>query len=236
MRRVVAGLLGLLVAWLGLAASPAAVAGPPLSACLAYHYDNARTCVSSFGTVLERGSPITYDPDIIPGAVDHWSRGTSARPDGRSSGSTTTYAAPATFVEAAHGTTRPGGQVELAGGDLSSLRRLSVAANSERLLAKADRIEQHLARPDFVHAPENDAMLARIRGAAADGTPLSAADRAFMRHELTESSLMDHGMGAPMAHRIAGWTHRTFGNYDPSVIKQFPDRFGLGWKNYWGIE
>ncbi|TGN66329.1 hypothetical protein EXE59_22005 [Nocardioides eburneiflavus] len=84
--------------------------------------------------------------------------------------------------------------------------------------------------------PHNDAMIARIRSAATEGTPLSAGDRAFMRHELAENWLMNRGLGSGPAHRIAGWTHRTFGNYDPSVIKQFPQNFSPGWKNYWGIQ
>ena len=109
-------------------------------------------------------------------------------------------------------------------------------ASNARLLARADRIEQHLARPEFVRAPQNDAMLARIRSAATEGASLSRADRAFMRHELTENWLMNRGLGARPAHRIAGWTHPTFGNYDPTVIKQFPQNFSPGWKNYWGIE
>ncbi len=124
--------------------------------------------------------------------------------------------------------------IRLSLGPLAPSGCIRVAANSERLLAKADRIEQHLTRLD--HSPANDAMLARIRGAATSGSPLSRADRAFMRHESTEAWLMDRGVGYGPAHRIAGWTHPTFGNYDPSVIKQFPEYFGSGWKRYWGIE
>lgn len=105
---------------------------------------------------------------------------------------------------------------------------------AERLLSKADRIEQDLTRLD--HSPINDAMLPRIRSAATEGARLSRADRAFMRHELTEAWLMNRGVGYGTAHRIAGWTHRTFGNYDPSVIKQFPEYFGPGWKRFWGID
>ncbi len=47
---------------------------------------------------------------------------------------------------------------------------------------------------------------------------------------------MDRGVGYGPAHRVAGWTHRTYGNYDPSVIKQFPDLFNRNWRNHWGIE
>lgn len=78
-----------------------------------------------------------------------------------------------------------------AGGASASIPRMRGAvANPGQLLAKADRIEQHLARPVFERAPQNDAMLARIRAAATEGKPLSAADKAFMRHELTENWLI----------------------------------------------
>ena len=34
---------------------------------------------------------------------------------------------------------------------------------------------------------------------------------------------------------MAGKTHPTFANYDPDVIKQFPELFNDNWFNYWGI-
>ncbi|WP_255502332.1 hypothetical protein [Cellulomonas sp. JH27-2] len=43
-------------------------------------------------------------------------------------------------------------------------------------------------------------------------------------------------MGYEQAHELAGQTHPTFGNYDPEVIKQFPELFNQNWRNYWGIE
>jgi hypothetical protein len=57
-----------------------------------------------------------------------------------------------------------------------------------------------------------------------------------MTHELTEAKLMNGGMSYEQAHEIAGKTHPTFANYDPEVIKQFPEAFGPGWKKYWGIK
>lgn len=62
------------------------------------------------------------------------------------------------------------------------------------------------------------------------------ADQNFMRHELTEAGLMNRGTVYEQAHEIAGQTHPTFGNYDPEVIKQFPELFNQNWRNYWGIE
>ena len=79
-------------------------------------------------------------------------------------------------------------------------------------------------------------MLARIRGAAADGRPLTEAEHNFMTHELTEAGLMDRGMGYAEAHELAGQTHPTFANYDPEVIKQFPELFNQNWRKYWGIK
>lgn len=68
------------------------------------------------------------------------------------------------------------------------------------------------------------------------GRPLSVADQNFMRHALTEVGLMNRGTVYEQAHEIAGQTHPTFGNYDPEVIKQFPELFKQNWRNYWGIE
>lgn len=67
-------------------------------------------------------------------------------------------------------------------------------------------------------------------------SPLSRGDRAFARHELTEAQLMDRGLGFEPAHRLASWTHKDYGNYDPSVIQQYPLLFNNNWRNHWGIE
>ncbi|UUW92399.1 RHS repeat-associated core domain-containing protein [Pimelobacter simplex] len=106
--------------------------------------------------------------------------------------------------------------------------------SSSSLLDDAARIESHLTRLD--HSPANDAMLARIRGAATDGRPLTEGEKNFMTHELAEAGLMDGGMSYVRAHELAGKTHPTFANYDPDVIKQFPQLFNQNWRNYWGIE
>jgi hypothetical protein len=57
-----------------------------------------------------------------------------------------------------------------------------------------------------------------------------------MTHEITEAGLMDDGMRYQEAHELASRTHPTFANYDPEVIKQFPELFNQNWRNYWRIE
>ncbi|HEX5332372.1 MAG TPA: hypothetical protein VFW79_06990, partial [Cellulomonas sp.] len=96
------------------------------------------------------------------------------------------------------------------------------------------RAEQHLSR--LHHSVTNDAMLARLRSAAIDGRPLHETELNFLRHEMKEAELMDTGMGWEEAHAIAGQTHPTYTNYHPEVIEQFSDRFGIKWREYWGIE
>jgi hypothetical protein len=110
----------------------------------------------------------------------------------------------------------------------------SAAKAPTDLAAQTSRIETHLAR--LHHSPANDAMIARLRAAAAEGRPLSEGDQNFLRHELVEAGLMDRGMGWEEAHELAGRTHPTFGNYDPDVVKQFPELFNSKWREYWGIE
>ena len=139
------------------------------------------------------------------------------------------------FIEFCLGGVGIGKEVPGVGTPGSSVESAAVARSaSSRLLDDAARIEAHLARLD--HSPANDAMLARIRSAAAEGRTLSAADENFIRHELIEASLMDRGLSWETAHEIAGRSHPTFANYDPEVIKQFPERFNNNWRAYWGIE
>jgi hypothetical protein len=112
---------------------------------------------------------------------------------------------------------------------------VSVVA-TEAVLEDAATAERHLARPESEHSPANDAMLGRIRSAAADGRPLHESEANFLKHEVTESGLMDGGMGSEEAHVLAGQTHPMFANYHPEVIDQFPERFNNNWRNYWGME
>lgn len=216
MTRMLGALITAILVLCGPASSVQAAVSVPAGGAAIYTYDAPIYDAPGDDSVQERGPPMAPRPEVLSTRL------------------TTTYVYPAALLQVARPTTTTGSQVRAEHGDLLSLRRSGVAANSERLLAKADRIEQHLTRLD--HSPANDAMLARIRGAAADGTPLSKADRAFIRHDSTEAWLMDRGVNYGPAHRVAGWTHRTYGNYDPSVIKQFPDMFNRNWRNHWGIE
>ena len=83
--------------------------------------------------------------------------------------------------------------------------------------------------------PPNLAMLGRIEEAIASGRDLTPGEVNFMTHELTEANLMSNGVGQDLAHELAGQTHPTFGNYDPEVIKQFPEYFNSNWRAFWNI-
>ncbi|HET9732000.1 MAG TPA: hypothetical protein VFP54_04930 [Acidimicrobiales bacterium] len=78
-------------------------------------------------------------------------------------------------------------------------------------------------------------MLERIADAQASGRALTTAEENFLRHELTEAELMRGGMGYDEAHAAAMQTHPTYGNYDPEVIKAYPEYFNDNWRGYWGI-
>jgi hypothetical protein len=84
--------------------------------------------------------------------------------------------------------------------------------------------------------PENQAMLERISAAQAAGRALTFAEQNFLRHELVEDELMHAGVPQGEAHLLAGLTHPTFANYDPEVIRAYPDVFNNDWRAYWGIQ
>lgn len=236
MRRIALMFIAALVALIGLVPLASAAQAVPSVEAAAYTYDTPAYGPPGNGAASERGPPAQGLAATAYDAVDHWSRGTLARPDGLTTPSSTTDAYPAMFGQVEQAAPTTAHQAVVADGQLSSVQPAQDAANSARLLAKVNRIESHLARPEISYAARNDAMLARLRSAAAEGTPLSRADRAFMRHELTENWLMNRGMGIDRAHNMAGWTHRTYGNFDPSVIKQLPQEFNSNWRNFWGIE
>jgi hypothetical protein len=108
-------------------------------------------------------------------------------------------------------------------------------------------IEQHLLRPDFTDidvfggrgmAPYNEAMIERLRSAAAGGTPLTGADASFYQHELYENGLMEGGMSAPAAHAqtLTDLGQTDFQLYPPDVISKYAGFFNPNYFNYWGIE
>jgi hypothetical protein len=113
-----------------------------------------------------------------------------------------------------------------------AVRNLDSAPPAE-LRRAAQTAEDHLAQLD--PSPANDAMLARIREAVAEGRPLHESELNFLRHELTEARLMNDGADYPTAHDTAGEQHPTFANYHPDVIDQHPEMFNNRWRNYWGL-
>lgn len=56
-----------------------------------------------------------------------------------------------------------------------------------------------------------------------------------MTHELTESELVSGGMPLDEAHEIANGTHPPYSNYDPNVLKQFPEEFNSNWFKFWDL-
>ena len=97
-------------------------------------------------------------------------------------------------------------------------------------------VTKHLDSIDALAShPPNAAMVARIQEGIENGRTLTAGEQNFMTHELTEANLVSKGMQQDAAHELAGQTHPTFANYDPEVIKQYPDYFNSNWRKYWGI-
>jgi hypothetical protein len=106
------------------------------------------------------------------------------------------------------------------------------------LEAEISVVEQHLAAlpGNALADPANQAMVDRIRAANAAAQRLSVAEENFLRHELVESELMRAGFPYDTAHELAGATHPTFANYDPEVIRAYPESFNDDWRAYWGIK
>ncbi len=101
-------------------------------------------------------------------------------------------------------------------------------------------IENHLSRPVFQEpdgamAPENEAMLQRLRAALEEGSTISGADASFYMHEIYESTLMDQGMLPEEAHpaSFARYDVSPFSIYHPDVIQTFPERFNYNWFEFW---
>jgi RHS repeat-associated protein len=117
--------------------------------------------------------------------------------------------------------------------DLSDL--LGAAQGNLASDSNLANITQHLDNIGALDHPPNAAMLERLQEAISSGRPLTPGETNFMIHELTESSLMDRGVEQDMAHQMAGEMHRTFANYDPEVIKQYPEWFNSNWRAYWNI-
>lgn len=85
--------------------------------------------------------------------------------------------------------------------------------------------------------PYNDAMINRLKAAAAEGRSLTGADRNFYLHELAESSMVSTGTSQEAAHQRALEIYNVDPSalYHPDVIRQHPAWFNNVQKNYWGI-
>jgi hypothetical protein len=145
--------------------------------------------------------------------------GTAARTAGAATGSAAIEAEVAAGRgRSASSAGRPGG-----GGGLATESDLSTVTKH---LTSIDALESH---------PPNAAMISRIRSAMSDGRPLTPGERNFMTHELTEARAMARGVPQDLAHEMAGQTHPLFQNYDPEIIKQYPEYFNSNWRKAWGL-
>ncbi|SLB31412.1 hypothetical protein [Mycobacteroides abscessus] len=108
----------------------------------------------------------------------------------------------------------------------------SFASKTDFTAADIDVVAAHLGRMDPFEP--NDAMISRIRDAISQGKPLSDTQVNFMRHELTENSLMKQGMAYEAAHAEALTTHPPGKNYDLDLIQENP-LFGRWWKQMNGL-
>ncbi|SIJ64190.1 Uncharacterised protein [Mycobacteroides abscessus subsp. bolletii] len=108
----------------------------------------------------------------------------------------------------------------------------SFAAKTDFTAADIDVVAAHLGSMDPFEP--NDAMISRIRDAISQGKPLNDTQVNFMRHELTENSLMKQGMAYEAAHAEALTTHPPGKNYDLDLIQENP-LFGRWWKQMNGL-
>lgn len=95
-----------------------------------------------------------------------------------------------------------------------------------------DHVRRHLRTLDPSDA--NVVMLGRIHDAITAGGSLTAAQKNFMRHELTEEYLMGTGMSYTDAHAEALKTHPPGQNFDVDVIDSHPE-FGPWWRKHNGL-
>ncbi len=96
-------------------------------------------------------------------------------------------------------------------------------------------VEEHLSQ--FGPIPENEAMLARLREALAQGRTISGADASFYMHEANEATLMGRGLAYEQAHAsaLAKYQVSPFSVYHPDVIQALPQQFNNNWFAFWGI-
>lgn len=110
--------------------------------------------------------------------------------------------------------------------------------------AEVELIEQHLAKfgPD---AP-NEAMLARIKSALAEGHALEGADAHFYAHELLEQNVMKELMqgghytfgeayGVAHRHALGFYGASDYSLYHVDVVKANIGEFNTNWLKFWEL-
>lgn len=128
MRRLVAALVVLVAAWLG--GAPIATAAIPSAAVAVYTYDGHHVAAVWTYSTTKRGPPEAYDHAITFDAVDRWSHGVSARPEGPTPPATYDYNVPAPLVQAVGVAPTAEGQARRSDGESSSIPATGVAANT----------------------------------------------------------------------------------------------------------
>lgn len=148
MKRLLALLVALAIGWVTMPAAASASLvehGRPLA--YTYTYDLPGYDAPDNDSAQERGPPSVAVANTT--AVDLWSHGTLARPDGVKAPSITTYAYPVAPAQAARATTMTGAQVVLADGDLLSVPSAQDAAEDASTVG---RIGYHATKPEFAPA------------------------------------------------------------------------------------
>lgn len=118
------------LALLGWAAPAAAASAAPSLPTHSYSYDSLDDTTQLVYDAIERGPQSHLASAATFNAVDPWSHGASARPDGLPSGSTTTYTTPASRARVAWTTAATWEQARGVDRDLSSAAPVHVAANT----------------------------------------------------------------------------------------------------------
>lgn len=167
------------------------------------------------GTTTASASAFTYDTPTSARVDVHENEGAVARPPAFS-GVREWSAPPAVEVQAASTTSRS----------------RSVATNTADDLAIA---ESHLGSLPDGMTPPNRMMLDRIAAAQESGRALTVGEQNFLVHETTEAGLVSQGLSQDAAHAAALETHPLFMNYDPEVIKAYPEYFNSNWRKAWDL-
>jgi len=174
MRRLVALLIALVAAWLG-ATGIGPVHAASGFAVHTYTYDRQHGYTAARSVTSERGPPSTSGSATTYDAVDRWSRGGSADPDGSTPRGTNTYDDPTALVQDASVATPTGGKVEDADGWLPSLARSRVAAETASSGAESAIAGRNLARQ--LASEQQMADVGTPLAGAGTGTKLRAAER-----------------------------------------------------------